>query len=104
MISFLAADPYPARTEGALSLAQWLAGWTGWPYEYMLLAGCLIVAGVIIGFMMFLAGASTLVERKVSAWIQRRMGPNQVGLPNVTLPLIGITRYFERDGAVLATS
>ncbi len=49
------------------------------------------VRGVIlIGIVMTIAGYAVLLERKASAWIQGRLGPNRTTLPFVSwIPLIG---------------
>jgi NADH-quinone oxidoreductase subunit H len=87
-ILFLASeDMYPSRTEGVLSLAERVAyDWGLLPYGWALLLCALAAAVVIILFVMLpLAGFSTLVERKVAAWTQRRVGPNQVGAPPILM-------------------
>ena len=45
---------------------------------------------MMIGAVMTMAGYSVLAERKVSAWMQGRVGPNRTVLPFVgSIPLIG---------------
>ncbi len=51
----------------------------------------------MIVVVMTIAGYSVLIERKVSAWIQGRVGPNRTALPIVSsIPVIG--RFLTRLG------
>jgi len=53
----------------------------------------LIVISVVMGFCMY----SVLAERKVSAWIQGRVGPNRTSLPIIAaIPVVG--RFLTRLG------
>ncbi|OUU41450.1 MAG: NADH-quinone oxidoreductase subunit H [Verrucomicrobia bacterium TMED56] len=50
----------------------------------------LLFAFLMVGAVMTMAGYSVLAERKVSAWMQGRVGPNRTVLPFVgQIPLIG---------------
>lgn len=45
---------------------------------------------ILIAVVMGLAAYSVLLERKVSSWIQGRIGPNRTSLPLIAkIPLIG---------------
>ena len=45
---------------------------------------------MMIGAVMTMAGYSVLAERKVSAWMQGRVGPNRTALPFIDyIPIIG---------------
>lgn len=45
---------------------------------------------IVIGVIMVVAAYSVLAERKVSSWIQGRVGPNRTALPWINLiPVIG---------------
>ena len=45
---------------------------------------------MMIGAVMTMAGYSVLAERKVSAWMQGRVGPNRTVLPMIgSIPIIG---------------
>jgi NADH-quinone oxidoreductase subunit H len=49
-----------------------------------------IAAFMMVGAVMTMAGYSVLAERKVSAWMQGRVGPNRTVLPIIgSIPLIG---------------
>jgi NADH-quinone oxidoreductase subunit H len=51
-----------------------------------------LAAIAMIGVVMTLAGYSVLAERKVSSWIQGRVGPNRTRIPILSdIPLIGPT-------------
>ncbi|MBM3877902.1 MAG: NADH-quinone oxidoreductase subunit NuoH [Verrucomicrobia bacterium] len=50
----------------------------------------LVKIGCVLGVLLTMVAYAVLVERKVSAWIQDRVGPNRVALPLVgALPVIG---------------
>ena len=49
-----------------------------------------LAAFMMVGAVMTMAGYSVLAERKVSAWMQGRVGPNRTVLPIIgSIPLIG---------------
>ena len=60
-------------------------------YELIqLIALKVIFAFLMVGAVMTMAGYSVLAERKVSAWMQGRVGPNRTVLPLVGhIPLVG---------------
>ena len=60
-------------------------------YELIqLIALKVIFAFLMVGAVMTMAGYSVLAERKVSAWMQGRVGPNRTVLPLVGhIPLMG---------------
>lgn len=56
---------------------------------YTFLLQC-VYAGLMIGAVLSLAAYAVLAERKISAWIQGRVGPNRTALPFVKhIPLVG---------------
>lgn len=56
-----------------------------------------VAALVMVGVVMTLAGYSVLGERKVSSWIQGRVGPNRTRIPIISdLPIIG--KFLTRLG------
>ena len=59
--------------------------------ELLLMIGLKVLfALLMIGAVMTMAGYSVLAERKVSAWMQGRVGPNRTVLPLVgSLPFVG---------------
>jgi NADH-quinone oxidoreductase subunit H len=68
------------------------------------LLATLIKTAVIFGAMISVAGICTLAERRVSAWIQHRIGPNRVGPLGVLQPLADGVKFifkeeFVPDGA-----
>jgi NADH-quinone oxidoreductase subunit H len=58
----------------------------------------LLKAGLIYGGLLGAAALMTLAERKVSAWIQYRIGPNRVGPFGLLQPLAdGVKFIFKED-------
>jgi NADH-quinone oxidoreductase subunit H len=60
-------------------------------FELVFFVGIKVLfALIMIGTVMSMAGYSVLAERKVSAWMQGRVGPNRTALPFVEyIPVIG---------------
>ena len=60
-------------------------------FELLLLIGLKVLfALLMIGAVMTMAGYSVLAERKVSAWMQGRVGPNRTVLPIIgSIPILG---------------
>jgi len=52
---------------------------------------------VIFGGLVSAAGISTLAERKVSAWIQHRLGPNRVGPFGALQPLADGVKFIFKE-------
>jgi NADH-quinone oxidoreductase subunit H len=50
----------------------------------------LIKSAVVVGFMLFMVAYSVVAERRVSAMIQDRIGPNRVGIPLTNIRLWGL--------------
>ncbi len=59
----------------------------------------LIIAGVIL-VVMPTVGYLTLGERKVSAWIQDRIGPNRVGPLGLLQPLVDGGKFFLKEAPI----
>src|SRR5438067_10916099 len=61
------------------------------------------LAIVIVGLMggvLGLVGYLTLAERKVSAWIQDRLGPNRVGPGGLLQPLADGGKFFLKEEVI----
>ena len=61
------------------------------------LLATLLKTAVIFGALISAAGISTLAERKVSAWIQHRLGPNRVGPFGALQPLADGVKFIFKE-------
>src|SRR5438552_8097752 len=58
---------------------------------------------LVVGVMGFLLGAFaylTLAERKVSAWVQDRLGPNRVGPGGLLQPIADGGKFFLKEDVI----
>jgi len=60
----------------------------------------LIIIGGLIAIVMSTVGYATLAERKVSAWIQDRVGPNRVGPFGMLQPLADGGKFFLKEAPI----
>ena len=67
--------------------------------EFDLLTTALIIGG-LVAMVMSIVGYATLAERKVSAWIQDRVGPNRVGPFGLLQPLADGGKFFLKESPI----
>ena len=67
--------------------------------EFDLLTTAIIIGGLVL-IVMSLVGYATLAERKVSAWIQDRVGPNRVGPFGLLQPLADGGKFFLKESPI----
>ena len=60
----------------------------------------LVKIGVIVGIMFFLIAYLSLAERRVSAFIQDRLGPNRVGYFGLLQPLADGAKFFFKEDII----
>ena len=68
------------------------------PTAQMILFSALKIAGVF-SVLMFVVAYSVMIERKVSAFIQDRHGPNRVGPWGLLQPLADAVKAFLKEAA-----
>jgi len=57
----------------------------------------IITIGVVFGAVQGICGYATLAERKISAWLQERKGPNRVGPFGMLQPLVDGVKFFLKE-------
>lgn len=60
------------------------------PTDIVFLGTSLVKCGVVVGVVLFMVAYSVMAERRVSAMIQDRIGPNRTGIPLTKIRLFGL--------------
>src|SRR5436190_7141662 len=63
--------------------------------DALLVSGIMIL--VIIGFLQSMAGLQIWLERKISAWLQDRLGPNRVGPFGLIQPVADGLKFIFKE-------
>ena len=59
-----------------------------------------IKAAIIINIVLVMASVEVYLERKISAWIQNRVGPNRVGPMGLLQPIADVVKLFMKEDLV----
>ena len=59
-----------------------------------------IKAFIIVNIILVLASVEVYLERKISAWIQNRIGPNRVGPFGLLQPIADVVKLFMKEDLV----
>ncbi|MBX7245090.1 MAG: NADH-quinone oxidoreductase subunit NuoH [Candidatus Sumerlaeaceae bacterium] len=70
-----------------------------WPPLYSAIQS-LILGGVIVGALLSAAGYLVLLERKVLAWMQHRVGPNRCGPFGLLQPLADVLKLLTKEDSL----
>ena len=58
--------------------------------DWVFLLSSLVKAAAVAGVVLVLVPGSVTAERRISAWIQDRLGPNRVGIPFTNIRIFGL--------------
>jgi len=85
-------------------LRDLLARWTGWPEGVIAAIGWVVGCAVLGLIMMVTTMLLIWAERKVSAWIQSRLGPTQVGPAGIVQTLADGIKLFQKEDIIPAAA